>query len=199
MWKHLIILDHISQACNICSIMFCYLFIFSFCFDAFCNLQPCNWQPELSALLDTLEQSACNPEVVIALSKSLLHILQISSERTVASFKTLNGVPRLLKVACVQAQEHRRYENVISSEINYVGDIQSQTNQGHDSRETGQSYLSCLETIMEVFTEFFSIGDEAKNLVMLSSTSIDCLFDLFWEETLRSHVLKHTLELMKVV
>ncbi|XP_050939531.1 BEACH domain-containing protein B isoform X3 [Cucumis melo] len=142
--------------------------------------------------------SACNPEVVIALSKSLLRILQISSERTVASFKTLNGVPRLLKVACVQAQEHRRYENVILSEINFVGDIQSRSNQGHDSRETGQSYLTCLETIMEVFTEFFSIGDEAKNLVMLSSTSIDCLFDLFWEETLRSRVLKHTLELMKI-
>ncbi|TYK31265.1 BEACH domain-containing protein B isoform X1 [Cucumis melo var. makuwa] len=154
--------------------------------------------PELSALLDILEQSACNPEVVIALSKSLLRILQISSERTVASFKTLNGVPRLLKVACVQAQEHRRYENVILSEINFVGDIQSRSNQGHDSRETGQSYLTCLETIMEVFTEFFSIGDEAKNLVMLSSTSIDCLFDLFWEETLRSRVLKHTLELMKI-
>lgn len=165
----------------------------------FITYNPCTWQPELSALLDTLEQSACNPEVAIALSKSLVRVLQISSERTVASFKTLDAVPRLLKVACVQAQELRRSGNVISSEINYVEGIQSRSNQGHDSRETAQSCLSCLETIMELFTEFFSIGEDAKKLVLLNSTSIDCLFDLFWEESLRSRVLKHTLDLIKVV
>lgn len=179
-----------------CSVIYSYL---ASVFDAFYNLQPCKWQPELSALLDTLEQSACNPEVAIALSKSLLRILQISSERTIASFKTLNAVPRLLKVACVQAQEHRRSGNVISSEIKYVEGIQSRNNQGHDSRETSQSCLTCMEIIMELFTEFFSTGDDAKKLILLNSTSIDCLFDLFWEESLRSRVLRHTLQLIKVV
>lgn len=149
-------------------------------------------------MIDALEQSACNPEVAIAVAKSLLRILQISSERTVASFKTLNAVPRLLKVACVQAQEHRRSGNIISSEINSAEGNQSQSYQGHDSRETAQSCLTCLETIVELFTEFFSIGDDAKNLVLRNSTTIDCLFDLFWEESLRSHVLKHILELIKV-
>ncbi|KAG6608127.1 BEACH domain-containing protein B, partial [Cucurbita argyrosperma subsp. sororia] len=154
--------------------------------------------PELSALLDTLEQSACNSEVAVALSKSLLRILQISPERTVASFKTLNAIPRLLKVACVQAQEHRRSGNAISSDINFVEGIQPRSNQGHDSRETAQSCLTCLETIMELFTEFSSKGDDAQKLVLLNPTSIDCLFELFWEESLRSRVLKHTLVLIKI-
>lgn len=150
-------------------------------------------------MLDTLEQSACNSEVAVALSKSLLRILQISPERTVASFKTLNAIPRLLKVACVQAQEHRRSGNAISSDINFVEGIQPRSNQGHDSRETAQSCLTCLETIMELFTEFSSKGDDAQKLVLLNPTSIDCLFELFWEESLRSRVLKHTLVLIKVM
>jgi len=51
---------------------------------------------------------------------------------------------------------------------------------------------------MELFTEFLSIADDGRSLVLHSSTCIDCLFDLFWEEGLRSRVLKHILELMKV-
>ncbi|KAK9930220.1 hypothetical protein M0R45_027267 [Rubus argutus] len=64
--------------------------------------------PELSALLDALEQTACNPEVSSALAKSLLRILQLSVEKTIASFKAVNAFPRVLKVACIQAQESRR-------------------------------------------------------------------------------------------
>ncbi|KAL5988451.1 hypothetical protein ACLOJK_036215 [Asimina triloba] len=61
--------------------------------------------PECSALLDALEQSACNPEIATVLAKSLQRILQLATEQTLASFKTLDASARVLKVACIQAQE----------------------------------------------------------------------------------------------
>ncbi|KAJ0086389.1 hypothetical protein Patl1_08678 [Pistacia atlantica] len=66
--------------------------------------------PESSALLDALEQSAYNPEIAGVLAKSLLRILQLSAEKTISSFKTLDAVPRVLKVACIQAEESRSPE-----------------------------------------------------------------------------------------
>ncbi|KAH7524781.1 hypothetical protein FEM48_Zijuj06G0155600 [Ziziphus jujuba var. spinosa] len=133
--------------------------------------------PELSVLLDALEQSACNPEVADVLINSLVRILELSPEKTIASFKTLEAVPRVLKVACIQAEESRRF----------------------DSLETAQNWLRCMETSMGLFMKFFSIADDARSLVLHSSACIDCLFDLFWEESLRNHVLKHILDLMKTV
>lgn len=130
----------------------------------------------MSVLLDALEQSACNPEVADVLINSLVRILELSPEKTIASFKTLEAVPRVLKVACIQAEESRRF----------------------DSLETAQNWLRCMETSMGLFMKFFSIADDARSLVLHSSACIDCLFDLFWEESLRNHVLKHILDLMKV-
>ncbi|XP_023910441.2 BEACH domain-containing protein B isoform X2 [Quercus suber] len=156
--------------------------------------------PESSALLDALEQCACNPEIAGVLAKSLLHIIQLAAEKTVASFKTLNAIPRVLKVVCIQAQESRRSGNMGSSiEVNYAEETQTQSHQKSDSHEIAQSWIKCMETSMELLTEFLLVADDARSLVLHSSTCIDCLFDLFWEEGLRSRVLKHILELMKIV
>lgn len=158
------------------------------------------WQPESSALLDALEQCACNPEIAGVLAKSLLHIIQLAAEKTVASFKTLNAIPRVLKVVCIQAQESRRSGNMGSSiEVNYAEETQTQSHQKSDSHEIAQSWIKCMETSMELLTEFLLVADDARSSVLHSSTCIDCLFDLFWEEGLRSRVLKHILELMKVL
>ncbi|KAM3682516.1 hypothetical protein ACJW31_12G078200 [Castanea mollissima] len=156
--------------------------------------------PESSALLDALEQCACNPEIAGVLANSLLHILQLAAEKTVASFKTLNAIPRVLKVVCIQAQESRRSGNMGPSiEVNYAEATQTQSHQTSDSHEIAQSWIKCMETSMELLTEFLLVADDARSLVLHSSTCIDCLFDLFWEEGLRSRVLKHILELMKIV
>lgn len=152
------------------------------------------WQPESSALLDALEQSAYNPEIASVLAKSLRCILQLSAEKTVASFKTLNAVPRVLKVACIQAEEARR-----SGNSNYVEAVQTIYHQRSNSHEISLSLIKCLKTSMELFTEFLSIADDARIFVLHSSACIDCLFDLFWEEGLRSLVLEHILGLMKVL
>jgi hypothetical protein len=156
-------------------------------------------QPELSTLLDALEQSACNPEIASVLCKSLVRILQLSAEKTIASFKMLNAVPRVLKVACIQAQESRRFGNTSPSvESNYAEAVQTLCCQKSDPHEIVQSWIKCMNTSMELFTEFLSIADDGRSLVLHSSACVDCLFDLFWEEGLRSRVLKHILELMKV-
>ncbi|XP_042508929.1 BEACH domain-containing protein B-like isoform X1 [Macadamia integrifolia] len=152
--------------------------------------------PECSVLLDALEQSVCQPEIANVLAKSLHRILQLATEKTVASFKTLNAIPRVLKVACVQAQEFRRsgcisplVENEFTEGENY---------QSSSSIERAQSWLKCMKTSMELFTEYLSVVDDAKSLVLRDSSSIDCLFNLFWEGELRKQVLRHILDLMKL-
>lgn len=151
----------------------------------------------MSALLDSLEQSACNPEVASVLAKSLIRILQLSAEKTVASFKSVNAFPRVLKVACIQAQESRRFVNVSPSvESNVVEVVPN--NRKSNSHETMQRWLKCMETSMELYMEFFSTAEDARSLVLHSSECIGYLFDLFWEEGLRKNVFKHIFELMKV-
>ena len=156
------------------------------------------WQPELSAMLDALEQSACNPEVASDLAKSLLRILQLSAEKTIASFKSLDAAARVLKVTCVQVQESKRLGNIGRTvEGNTTEAAPSYTHQ-RSLQEIAQGWVKCMETSMELFMEFFSATDDARSLVLHSSTCIDCLFDLFWEEDLRNNVLKYILELLKV-
>ncbi|KAH9690313.1 BEACH domain-containing protein B [Citrus sinensis] len=139
-------------------------------------------------LVDALEQSACNPEIAILLAKSLRRILQLSAEKTIASFKTLDAVPRVLKVACIQAQESKRLGSLSPSIHGY---------QRYDSRGTAQVWHQCVEMCMELFMEFCSIADDARSLVLRNSTCIDCLFDLFWEEGFRNNVQTYILDLMK--
>lgn len=156
-------------------------------------------QPELSALLEALEQFACNPEIASVLAKSLLRILQLSSEKTIASFKTLNAVSRVLKVACILAQESKRSGNMgLVIENNYLEGVPPHGHPRFGSSEASQVWTKCMETCMELFMEFFSVADDARSLVLHDSTCIDCLFELFWEEGLRNHVLRYILDLMKV-
>nr|KJB29367.1 hypothetical protein B456_005G097000 [Gossypium raimondii]KJB29368.1 hypothetical protein B456_005G097000 [Gossypium raimondii] len=155
--------------------------------------------PELSALLEALEQSACNPETASVVAKSLLRILQLSSEKTVASFKTLNAVSRVLKVACILAHESKMSGNmgpVIDND--YLEGVLSHGHQRLYSSQTSQCWIKCMETCMELFAEFFLVADDARTLVLHDSTCIDCLFELFWEEGLRNQVFRYILDLMKI-
>ncbi|CAM8878100.1 unnamed protein product [Rhodiola kirilowii] len=154
--------------------------------------------PECSVLLDALEQSACNPEIACILAKSLHRVLQLSAEKTISSLKTLNAVPRVLKVTCIQAQEYKRScttnDNVKTNHgVAQVGNIQLSFPDEHV-----QIWLKTMQTSTDLFTEFFSKAEDAKFLVLRSSVCIDCLFELFWEESFRSSVLTRIIELMKI-
>ncbi|KAG9149664.1 hypothetical protein Leryth_017584 [Lithospermum erythrorhizon] len=145
--------------------------------------------PECSILVDALEQSACNPEVARALAKSLLRILHLSEEKTGYSFKILDAIPRVLKVACVQVQESRRSRCSSS----YAGSSSSETVSG----EIIQHWHKSIEASIELFIAYFSGSYDAKSHVLHSSTCIDSLLELFWEDSLRSRMLTYILELMK--
>ncbi|XP_043712024.1 BEACH domain-containing protein B-like isoform X2 [Telopea speciosissima] len=155
--------------------------------------------PECSVLLDALEQSACQPEIAIVLVRSLHRILKLATEKTVASFKTLNASLRVLKVASIQSQKFRR-SGCISPlvEVQITKGVVPQNYQGNSSIVRAPSWLKCMNTAFELFTEYLSVVDDSKSLVLHNSSSIDCLFDLFWEGELRKQVLTHILDLMKV-
>lgn len=160
------------------------------------------WQPECSVLLDALEQSAFYPEIASILVKTLLRILQLSCEKTIASFKTLDAITLVLKVACIQAQEFRRSgNNGLDVKNNRVEVVSPQSCLRFDPSEKAQSCLKSMEASMDLLLEYISIADadDAEILVLRSSTCVDCLFDLFWEKTLRNRVLPLILDLMKVL
>ncbi|XP_010254571.1 PREDICTED: BEACH domain-containing protein B isoform X2 [Nelumbo nucifera] len=152
--------------------------------------------PECSALLDALERSACQPEISSILLKSLHRILQVASEQTISSFKTLDAISRVLKIACIQAQEFKCSDNVIPKEGEDDGGILSGNWQRKSTADTSEIWLKCLEASLELFTEYLSIADDAKSGVLHNPTCIDCLFDLFWKRSLRKHVLRLILDLM---
>ena len=150
-------------------------------------------------MLDALEHYACNPEIACVLVKSLVRILQLSPERTIASFKTLSAVSRVLQVACVLAQEYRSPGSMEpSNEKSGVEALVSLQDQCTSNLpETKESCFNCMKVCMEFFAKFLAAVKDTK-LILHSFTCIDCLFDLFWVEGLRDDVLRHILDLMKV-
>ncbi|KAK2977991.1 hypothetical protein RJ640_023529 [Escallonia rubra] len=156
--------------------------------------------PECSVLIDALEQSACNPEIAYVLAKSLHRILQLSAEKTVSSFKTIDAIERVLKVACIQAQESRRPGELSPYvESNCAEVISLESCERSNPSETAQTWNRSMESLMELFEEYFSAIDDAKCLILRSPTCIDCLFDLFWKEGLRKRVLAYILDLMQII
>ncbi|XP_073132382.1 BEACH domain-containing protein B isoform X2 [Henckelia pumila] len=156
--------------------------------------------PECAVLLDALEQSACNPELAAVLAKSLLHILQLSAEKTVSSFKALDAIPRILQIACIQAQDSKR--PCSASPYVETTNMVMTSGQSHEISyflESTQNWPNSMKMLMDVFAEYFSASDDAKISILHSYTCINCMFDLFWEEGLRNHMLKYVLDLMKIV
>lgn len=157
------------------------------------------WQDECSVLLEALEQSVFNPEIVCVLAKSLLHVLQLSPEKSISSFKTLNALPLVLKVASILAQETRRPDNMTPSSETVSGEgSPPQSLDMSNSIFCVQKLQKSVEMTMEIFAQFFSSTDDEKSCILCNSSCIDCLFDLFWEEALRTRILSYILELMKV-
>ncbi|EPS68659.1 hypothetical protein M569_06109, partial [Genlisea aurea] len=154
--------------------------------------------PECTVLLDALEQSACNPVLATALSKSLVHILQLSTEKTVSSFKALDAVHCFLKVACVQVQE----SNSVCSMNNATQTMENsscQTIRSSYSSDLSKSREKCLKICLELFENYFSFSEDAKYSILRNTFCITCVFDLLWDESLRNVMLKYVIELMKVV
>ncbi|XP_021759768.1 BEACH domain-containing protein B-like isoform X1 [Chenopodium quinoa] len=152
--------------------------------------------PECSALLDALERSARNPEIATVLCKSLLQILQHAREKTLASFKELKGMSRVLRVACIQAQEFRSNDSTPSEKLTKVDDIPPDSCHRSDIPAALLNLDKSMGSTVELFNTYFCVADDAKSLVH-DAECIDCLFDLFWDKDLRNLMLGYILELMK--
>lgn len=151
-------------------------------------------------LLETLEKSACNPEIASILLKSLLRILQLAVEQSLASFKSLDAIARVLKVACIQAQELRKIKNMDYHVEDDINGVQSeQSNQMVCIVQPAVCWVKCMESSFELFTEYLLLAENGRSLVLHNSSCIDSLFDLFWEENLRKRVLEQILGLLKVL
>ncbi|QHN94309.1 BEACH domain-containing protein B [Arachis hypogaea] len=156
---------------------------------------------EMSAMLDALEHSAYNPEIASVLLRSLVRILQLSPEKTIASFNTLNAISRVLKVACVQGQESRRSGIMNPSNENSSMELLSLVHDQYKSNlsESVKSWFNCMKLCLEFFSKFSEAVEDTRSLILHNFSCVDCLFDLFWVEGLRQDVLRHILDLMKIV
>lgn len=133
------------------------------------------------------------PEISSILLKSLHRILQLAVVQTTAAFNSLDAISRVLKVACIQAQELRKLK---SSCQHSVDDVNVHTEW---ISQLTLRWVKCIESSFELFADYLRLAENGRYLVLHSSSCIDSLFDLFWEEYLRKHVLEQILCLLKVL
>ncbi|CAM0946806.1 unnamed protein product [Alopecurus aequalis] len=151
---------------------------------------------ECSALLNALEYCTNGPGLVGAILKSFHVILQLATEQTLASFKSLDVLTRVLKVACLQAQELRKL-NPRGDDLSGNGS-QSENVQMVSLDERIKNTRTCVELAFNLFKEYVTISDHGRILVLHNANCIGCLFDLFQEESLRKHVLEQVLALYRL-
>ncbi|KAL7094752.1 hypothetical protein ACP275_11G124100 [Erythranthe tilingii] len=150
--------------------------------------------PECGVLLSVLERSACALNLTIALAKGMFCIFRLLDEKTVASLKKRALIPRMRKV-----QESKRFGSTsalaesITSEVAFrdVHEISL-------SLEMTWSGAKCMKTLIGLFAKYFSLSDDATLSISCTSMCITSMFDLFWEEGLRSVMLKYVLEFKKI-
>ncbi|KAL6603651.1 hypothetical protein ACP70R_044012 [Stipagrostis hirtigluma subsp. patula] len=150
--------------------------------------------PECSALLDALELCISDPLVVSVVFKSFRVILQLATEQTLASFKSLDIITRVLKAACRQMQEVQNFIRLPSSDVIISGD-------GSQFRNIGgrtQNALLCVELALNLFKEYVTISKDGRVLVFHNADCIECLFDLFQEGNLLKNVLEQVLVLFRL-
>ncbi|KAM3295295.1 hypothetical protein ACQJBY_037900 [Aegilops geniculata] len=151
--------------------------------------------PECSALLSALEHCTNGPGLVVTILKSFHVILKLATEQTLVSFKSLDVLTRVLKVACLQAQELRKAHP--SNDFRGNGS-QSNNVQMDSLDERIKNALTCVELAFNLFKEYVTISDLGRMIILHNANCIGCLFDLFQEENLRKHVLEQVLALYRL-
>ncbi|GJM90279.1 hypothetical protein PR202_ga06543 [Eleusine coracana subsp. coracana] len=72
------------------------------------KLSPSLAMPECSALVGALDHCTYDPGLSGAIIKSFHVILQLATEQTLASFKSIDVLTKVLRVACIQADKLRK-------------------------------------------------------------------------------------------
>ncbi|XP_066329470.1 BEACH domain-containing protein B-like isoform X1 [Miscanthus floridulus] len=150
--------------------------------------------PECLALVGALEHCTYDPGLAGAIVKSFHVILQLATEQTLASFKSIDVLTRVLKVACLQAQEIRKLSQ---DDLNQNG-FQSRNAQMTYSDERIKNTGTFVKLAFNLFKEYATISDIGRIAVLHNANCIECLFDLFQEEYLRKHILEQVLALFRL-
>lgn len=146
-------------------------------------------------MLSALEHCTNGPGLVVTILKSFHVILKLATEQTLVSFKSLDVLTRVLKVACLQAQELRKAH----PSDDFRGNGSQSNNVQMDSLdERIKNALTCVELAFNLFKEYVTISDLGRMIILHNANCIGCLFDLFQEENLRKHVLEQVLALYRV-
>ncbi|XP_023157987.1 BEACH domain-containing protein B isoform X1 [Zea mays] len=150
--------------------------------------------PECLALVGALEHCTYDPGLAGGIVKSFHVILQLATEQTLASFKSIDVLTRVLKVACLQAQEIRKLSQ---DDLNQNGS-QSRNAQTTYSDERIKNTCAFVKLAFNLFKEYATISDIGRITVLCNANCIECLFDLFQEEYLRKHILEQVLALFRL-
>uniref|UniRef100_A0A0E0GD50 Neurobeachin alpha-solenoid region domain-containing protein n=1 Tax=Oryza nivara TaxID=4536 RepID=A0A0E0GD50_ORYNI len=155
--------------------------------------------PECSALLEALEHCIYDPVVVSILLKSFRVILQLATEQTLVSFKSLDVITGVLKAACQQAKELQNFscfpsDDVISS--GYGSKIEN-IEMSSSGKRTEYAII-CIELALSLFKEYVTISSYGRILILHNPDCIECLFNLFQEKNFRKHVLEQIFALFRV-
>uniref|UniRef100_A0A0E0ADA4 Neurobeachin alpha-solenoid region domain-containing protein n=1 Tax=Oryza glumipatula TaxID=40148 RepID=A0A0E0ADA4_9ORYZ len=162
------------------------------------NENKCNL-PECSALLEALEHCIYDPVVVSILLKSFRVILQLATEQTLVSFKSLDVITGVLKAACQQAKELQNFicfpsDDVISS--GYGSKIEN-IEMSSSGKRTEYAII-CIELALSLFKEYVTISSYGRILILHNPDCIECLFNLFQEKNFRKHVLEQIFALFRL-
>ncbi|XP_020165084.1 BEACH domain-containing protein B [Aegilops tauschii subsp. strangulata] len=155
--------------------------------------------PECSALVDALEHCVSDAVVASILLKCFRVILQLATEQTLDSFISLDAITRVLKVACLQAQGLRNSRNLPRPEITIDRDGSRTENIEMTSPEDRTDHtLTCLKLGVNLLKDYVTISSDGRILVLHNAECIECLFNLFEEESLRKLVLEQVLALFRL-
>ena len=137
--------------------------------------------------------------VVSILLKCCRVILQLATEQTLASFKSLDAITRVLKVACLLAQGLQNKRNLPRPDItiNRDGFQTKNIEMTFPEDRTGHT-LTCLKLGLSLLKDYVTIASYGRILVLHNADCIECLFNLFQEENLRKQVLEQVLALFRV-
>ncbi len=137
--------------------------------------------------------------VVSILLKSFRVILQLATEQTLVSFKSLDVITGVLKAACQQAKELQNFscfpsDDVISS--GYGSKIEN-IEMSSSGKRTEYAII-CIELALSLFKEYVTISSYGRILILHNPDCIECLFNLFQEKNFRKHVLEQIFALFRV-
>uniref|UniRef100_A0A0D9WT98 Plastocyanin-like domain-containing protein n=1 Tax=Leersia perrieri TaxID=77586 RepID=A0A0D9WT98_9ORYZ len=155
--------------------------------------------PECSALLDALEHCISDPVVVSILLKSFRVILQLATEQTLVSFKSLDVITGVLKAACRQAKKLQNLGSFSSYDVTIGGDGSQMKNiEMSSSEERTEHAVICIELALSLFKEYVTISSYGRILILHNPDCIEYLFNLFQEKNFHKDVLEQILALFRV-